>query len=71
MKELRFAGSYGDVWISWQRTVQLFSDGQIRADEVVSHEFPLEPKSGSRQRRKRRIPSSRYPLRGSNLSPEG
>lgn len=42
MKELRVAGSYGYVWTSWQRAVQLLSDGKIRADELISHEFPLE-----------------------------
>ena len=30
------------MWTSWQRTVQLLADRKIRADEVISHEFPLE-----------------------------
>lgn len=42
MKELRVIGSYGYVWTSWQRTVQLLAEGKIRADEMISHEFPLE-----------------------------
>jgi L-iditol 2-dehydrogenase len=42
MKELRVIGSYGYVWTSWQRTVQLLSEGKIRAEELISHEFALE-----------------------------
>jgi L-iditol 2-dehydrogenase len=42
MKELRVTGSYGYVWTSWQRTIQLLAEGKIRADEMISHVFPLE-----------------------------
>lgn len=42
MKELRVVGSYGYVWTTWRRTVQLLADGKINVDEMVSHEFPLE-----------------------------
>jgi L-iditol 2-dehydrogenase len=42
MKELRVIGSYGYVWTSWQRTVRLLAEGKIGADEMISHEFPLE-----------------------------
>jgi threonine dehydrogenase-like Zn-dependent dehydrogenase len=42
MKELRVIGSYGYVWTTWRRTVQLLAEGKINVDEMVSHEFPLE-----------------------------
>jgi L-iditol 2-dehydrogenase len=42
MKELNVVGSYGYVWTSWQRTVQLLADGKVPTDLVVSHELPLE-----------------------------
>ena len=41
MKELRVIGSYGYVWTSWQRSIQLLSEKRINADLLVSHEFPL------------------------------
>jgi L-iditol 2-dehydrogenase len=41
MKELNVVGSYGYVWTSWQRAIQLMSEGKINADLLVSHEFPL------------------------------
>lgn len=41
MKELNVVGSYGYVWTSWQRCVQLMSEKKINADLLVSHEFPL------------------------------
>lgn len=42
MKELRVVGSYGYVWTSWQRSVRLLSEGKVRTEELISHEFPLE-----------------------------
>jgi L-iditol 2-dehydrogenase len=42
MKELQVIGSYGYVWTTWRRTVQLLSEGKINIDEMISHEFPLE-----------------------------
>ncbi|MEW5979613.1 MAG: zinc-binding dehydrogenase [Acidobacteriota bacterium] len=41
MKELRFIGSYGYVWTSWQRAVQLWKDNRIRIESMVSHQYPL------------------------------
>ena len=42
MKELTVIGSYGYVWTSWQRAIQLMADGMISADALISHELPLE-----------------------------
>ncbi|MGI8989858.1 MAG: zinc-dependent alcohol dehydrogenase [Bryobacteraceae bacterium] len=42
MKELRVIGSYGYIWTSWRRTVQLLSEDKVNAAVLVSHEFPLE-----------------------------
>lgn len=42
MKELSVIGSYGYVWTSWQRTVQLLAEKRINVDAMISHEFPLE-----------------------------
>ena len=42
MKELRVIGSYGYVWTSWKRTVELLAEGRIDAETLVSHVFPLE-----------------------------
>jgi L-iditol 2-dehydrogenase len=42
MKELRVIGSYGYVWTSWRRCVQLLAEGRVRAEELISHEYPLE-----------------------------
>ena len=41
MRELRVIGSYGYVWRSWQRSLQLLSEGKVSSDPLVSHEFPL------------------------------
>jgi L-iditol 2-dehydrogenase len=41
MKELRVIGSYGYVWTSWQRCIQLLAEKRVNADLLVSHEFPL------------------------------
>jgi L-iditol 2-dehydrogenase len=42
MKELRVIGSYGYVWTSWRRCVQLLGEGKVRTAELVSHEFSLD-----------------------------
>lgn len=42
MKELRVIGSYGYVWTSWRRCVQLLGEGKVRTAELVSHAFPLD-----------------------------
>ena len=42
MKELRFIGTYGYVWTTWQRSLRLLSDGRINTEAIISHEFPLE-----------------------------
>ena len=42
MKELNVAGSYGYVWTSWRRCLQLLSDGKVKAEELISHEYSLE-----------------------------
>jgi L-iditol 2-dehydrogenase len=42
MKELNVIGSYGYVWTSWQRTVQLLAEKRINVDAMISHEFSLE-----------------------------
>jgi L-iditol 2-dehydrogenase len=41
MKELTLIGSFGYVWSSWRRSIQLLSDGRIKAEELISHELPL------------------------------
>ncbi|MCI0418758.1 MAG: zinc-binding dehydrogenase [Acidobacteria bacterium] len=41
MKELRFIGTYGYVWTSWKRAVQLWDEKKIQIDSMVSHEYPL------------------------------
>ncbi|HUU13954.1 MAG TPA: zinc-binding dehydrogenase [Terriglobia bacterium] len=41
MKELRFIGTYGYVWTSWERCVRLLREGEVRTEELISHEFPL------------------------------
>jgi len=42
LKELRVIGSYGYVWSSWRRAVQLLASSSVRTSELVSHEFPLD-----------------------------
>jgi L-iditol 2-dehydrogenase len=42
MKELSVAGSYGYVWTSWSRCLQLLADGRVKTEELISHEYPLE-----------------------------
>jgi len=41
MKELRLIGTYGYVWTSWKRAVQLWDEKKIQIDSMVSHEYPL------------------------------
>ena len=41
MKELRLIGTYGYVWTSWRRAIQLLSEGKVNTEALVSHEFPL------------------------------
>jgi L-iditol 2-dehydrogenase len=41
MKELRLIGTYGYVWSSWQRAVQLLSEGRVNTGALLSHEYPL------------------------------
>ncbi len=41
MKELRFIGTYGYVWATWQRSLRLFSEGKVDTEAIISHEFPL------------------------------
>jgi len=42
MKELRVIGSFGYVWTSWQRTIQLLAEGRVNIEALISHEFPLD-----------------------------
>jgi L-iditol 2-dehydrogenase len=42
MKELKFIGTYGYVWTTWQRSLKLLSKGRINTEAIISHEFPLE-----------------------------
>lgn len=41
MKELKFIGTYGYVWTSWQRCLRLLSEGRVKTEELISHDFPL------------------------------
>jgi L-iditol 2-dehydrogenase len=41
MKELRLIGSFGYVWTSWQKTLQLLSQSRINSEILISHELPL------------------------------
>lgn len=41
MKELKVVGSFGYVWTSWRRSLQLLQDGKIKVDQMISHELPL------------------------------
>jgi L-iditol 2-dehydrogenase len=42
MKELNVIGSYGYLWTSWQRTVQLMAEKKVNTEALISHELPLE-----------------------------
>jgi len=41
MKELRFIGTYGYVWTTWQRSLRLLREGKVNTEAIISHEFPL------------------------------
>jgi L-iditol 2-dehydrogenase len=41
MKELSVVGSFGYVWTSWQRTIQLLAERRVDTEGLISHEFPL------------------------------
>jgi L-iditol 2-dehydrogenase len=42
MKELRFIGTYGYVWTTWQRSIKLLSEGKVNTEAIISHEFSIE-----------------------------
>lgn len=42
MKELNVAGSYGYIWTSWFRCLQLLADEEIKVEDLISHEYSLE-----------------------------
>jgi L-iditol 2-dehydrogenase len=41
MKELSVIGSYGYLWTSWQRAIQLLAEKRVDSEALISHEFPL------------------------------
>ena len=41
MKELNVIGSFGYVWNSWRRSIQLLSERKIKTEALISHEVPL------------------------------
>jgi threonine dehydrogenase-like Zn-dependent dehydrogenase len=41
MKELTVVGSFGYVWNSWSRCIQLLSEGRINTEPLISHELSL------------------------------
>ena len=41
MKELTVIGSFGYVWNSWRRSIQLLSERKIKTEALISHEVPL------------------------------
>ena len=41
LKELQVVGSYGYVWKSWQRAIELLARHSVKTAELISHEFPL------------------------------
>jgi len=42
LKELQLVGSYGYVWKSWRRAIELLAQQRVKTEELISHEFPLE-----------------------------
>lgn len=42
MKELRVVGSFGYVWTSWNRCLQLLANRDIDTDRLISHIYPFE-----------------------------
>jgi len=41
MKELTLVGSFGYVWSSWRRSIQLLREGRVNAEALISHVVPL------------------------------
>ena len=41
MKELTVIGSFGYVWDSWRRSIQLLSERRVKAEALISHEVSL------------------------------
>jgi L-iditol 2-dehydrogenase len=41
MKELTVVGTFGYVWSSWRRCIQLLSEGKVNAEALISHEVSL------------------------------
>jgi L-iditol 2-dehydrogenase len=41
MKELTVIGSFGYVWNSWRRCIQLLSEGRVNTQALISHELSL------------------------------
>jgi L-iditol 2-dehydrogenase len=41
MKELRLIGSFGYVWTSWQKALELLGQSRIDPEKLISHELPL------------------------------
>jgi L-iditol 2-dehydrogenase len=41
MKELNVTGSFGYVWTSWRRSIQLLSEGRVNTRALISHELSL------------------------------
>lgn len=41
MKELTLVGSFGYVWSSWRRSIQLLRERRINVEALISHELPL------------------------------
>jgi L-iditol 2-dehydrogenase len=41
LKELTVVGSFGYVWSSWRRSIQLLSEGRVDTQALISHELPL------------------------------
>lgn len=41
MKELTVIGSFGYVWNSWRRSIQLLSERRIKTEALISHELSL------------------------------
>ena len=42
MKELRVMGSFGYVWTSWNRCLQLLANGDVDTEKLISHVYPFE-----------------------------
>lgn len=40
-KELTVVGSYGYVWASWRRSIQLLREGRMNTESLITHELPL------------------------------